>query len=124
MRFRVACACAPVRVRPGACVCARARVRVSAHEIKPIKTRKPPDIAHASRGPFTQYPRRWLPGVLRNTFASFHYSEYQNENQLKALLGHSLNEGTLFRHYRAVQTVSGETITERMAHEFWALRPS
>jgi integrase len=66
----------------------------------------------------------WVPDVLRHTFASFHYSEYQNENQLKALLGHSLNEGTLFRHYRAVQTVSGETITKRMAEEFWALTPS
>ncbi len=61
---------------------------------------------------------------LRHTFASMHYAEHQNASQLKALMGHSQTEETLFRHYRAVQTLSGETITRKMASEFWKLTPS
>jgi len=61
---------------------------------------------------------------LRHTFASMHYAEHQNASQLKALMGHSQTEETLFRHYRAVQTLTGETITRKMASDFWKLTPT
>jgi integrase len=66
----------------------------------------------------------WVPDILRHTFASMHYAMHQNASQLKAIMGHSQGENTLFQHYRAVQTISGETISKRMAEEFWALTPS
>ena len=61
---------------------------------------------------------------LRHTFASMHYAEHQNAAQLKALMGHSQTEETLFKHYRAVQTLSGDTITRKMASDFWKLTPT
>jgi integrase len=67
--------------------------------------------------------QNWVPDVLRHTFASMHYAMHQNASLLKALMGHSQNENTLFQHYRAVQTVTGETITRAMAEEFWSLVP-
>jgi hypothetical protein len=39
-------------------------------------------------------------------------------------MGHEESEDTLFRHYRAVRTVSGEIITRKLAEEFWGLLPT
>jgi len=61
---------------------------------------------------------------LRHTFATMHYALHQNTSQLKALMGHEESEDTLFKHYRAVRTVSGETVTKKMAQEFWSLMPT
>jgi integrase len=66
----------------------------------------------------------WPHDVLRHTFATMHYAHYQNRSLLQALMGHSGSENTLFQHYRAVLTVSGETVTARMANAFWALMPT
>jgi integrase len=66
---------------------------------------------------------KWVHDGLRHTFATMHYAAHQNAGQLKALMGHSQTEETLFRHYRAVVTVSGETVNKRMAKEFWNLTP-
>jgi len=63
----------------------------------------------------------WPHDVLRHTFATMHYAMFQNRTQLQAIMGHSGSENTLFQHYRAVLTVSGETVTGKMAAEFWAL---
>jgi integrase len=60
---------------------------------------------------------------LRHTFATMHYAAHQNAGQLKALMGHSQTEDTLFQHYRAVVTVSGETVNKRMSIRFWGLTP-
>lgn len=65
----------------------------------------------------------WVHDVLRHTFATMHYAAHQTASQLKALMGHSQSENTLFAHYRAVQTVTGETVTRAMAQEFWNLFP-
>jgi len=65
----------------------------------------------------------WVHDALRHTFATMHYAAHQNAAQLKALMGHSQGENTLFSHYRAVQTVSGATVTRAMALEFWDLFP-
>ena len=65
----------------------------------------------------------WVHDVLRHSFASMHYAAFQNASQLRALMGHSQNENTLFSHYRAVQTVAGTTLTKLMAEEFWSLHP-
>ena len=65
----------------------------------------------------------WVHDVLRHTFATMHYAAHQNAAQLKALMGHSQAEKTLFAHYRAVQTISGATVTRAMAAEFWELYP-
>ena len=65
----------------------------------------------------------WVHDVLRHSFASMHYAAFQNAQQLKALMGHSQNENTLFSHYRAVQTVGGEMLTKAIADCFWKLTP-
>jgi len=64
-----------------------------------------------------------VPDVLRHTFATMHYAMFQNRAQLQAIMGHSGAENTLFQPYRAVLTVGGETVTGKMAAEFWALTP-
>lgn len=65
----------------------------------------------------------WPNDVLRHTFASFHFATHQDRAQLQALMGHTENEDTLDRHYRAVQTLSGKTITPALAAQFWKLTP-
>jgi integrase len=81
------------------------------------------------------FPGRWkalrnaaklvpLHDGLRHTFATMHYAMHQNTSLLKAQMGHEESEDTLFRHYRAVRTVSGEIITRKLAEEFWGLMPT
>ena len=81
------------------------------------------------------FPGRWralrsasklvhLHDGLRHTFATMHYAMHQNTSLLKAQMGHEESEDTLFRHYRAVRTVSGEIITRKLAEEFWGLLPT
>lgn len=65
----------------------------------------------------------WPNDILRHTFASMHYAVHENRAGLQALLGHTKDEDTLDRHYRAVQTLSGKTITPKLAASFWALTP-
>ncbi len=65
----------------------------------------------------------WVHDGLRHTFATMHYAAHQNAGQLKALMGHTQTEETLFRHYRAVQTIGGVTVSKKMAGEFWGLTP-
>jgi integrase len=67
--------------------------------------------------------KTWIHDGLRHTFASMHYAAHQNVSQLKAMMGHGESEQVLFDHYRAVQTGGGETITRKMAGEFWKLSP-
>jgi len=67
---------------------------------------------------------KWEHDVLRHTYASMAYAMHQNAAKLKAELGHSQSEETLFSHYRAAETVSGETITRAMAEQFWSLTPN
>jgi integrase len=66
---------------------------------------------------------RWVHDGMRHTFASMHYAVHRNAAELKALMGHSQNENTLFAHYRAVQTLGGEVVTKKMGLEFWAMTP-
>jgi integrase len=65
----------------------------------------------------------WPHDALRHTFASYHYAAFQNIKLLQAQMGHSEKEETLFRHYRAVQTVTGKTISKSVGETFWDLTP-
>jgi integrase len=65
----------------------------------------------------------WPHDALRHTFATMHYAAHQNETLLKAQMGHSRGEDTLFQHYRAVQLPDGQMVTKAMADRFWALLP-
>lgn len=66
----------------------------------------------------------WPHDALRHTAASYHYASHKDEAALKAMLGHAASEDTLFRHYRAVRTCGGQTVTRKLAVEFWGLCPS
>lgn len=65
----------------------------------------------------------WPHDALRHTFATMHYAMHQNETRLKAQMGHSRGEDTLFEHYRAVQLPDGKLVTKAMAEKFWGLSP-
>ncbi len=65
----------------------------------------------------------WPHDVLRHTFATFHLAQHGNAAALQAVLGHSEDEDTLWRHYRAVQTITGVTVSRKLAGEFWRLTP-
>jgi integrase len=65
----------------------------------------------------------WPHDAMRHTFASYHYAAKQNLALLQAQMGHSEDEDTLFRHYRAVRTLAGRTVSRRMGEEFWGLTP-
>ena len=68
----------------------------------------------AMKVPITRGP--WPADVLRHTFASMHYAQWQDESLLKAQMGHWERADTLHRHYRALTT-------RAEAAAFWALRP-
>jgi integrase len=59
----------------------------------------------------------WPHDAMRHTFASMHYAQHQDEAALKAQMGHSKEEETLMRHYRAM-------VTRKEAKLFWAYKPS
>lgn len=65
----------------------------------------------------------WEPDLLRHTFASMHLARWQDSKRLKYLMGHTQTEDTLFRHYSAIETIGGETVTQSMAEQFWNLTP-
>lgn len=58
----------------------------------------------------------WPHDAMRHTFASMHYAAHQNESLLKAQMGHSEDQDTLMRHYRAM-------VTREEAKAFWKLAP-
>lgn len=66
---------------------------------------------------------KWPHDALRHTFASYHFAAFQNIAQLQAQMGHTEDEDTLFRHYRAVTTVSGHTVSKKAGEQFWKLTP-
>ena len=61
---------------------------------------------------------------MRHAFATMRYAMHQNTSLLKAQVGHEESEDTLFRHCRAVRTLSGGIITRKLAEEFWGLLPT
>lgn len=65
----------------------------------------------------------WPQDVLRHSAASYHYAAHQDLARLQAWLGHSEDEDTLFRHYRAVRTLRGGMISRPVAEAFWGLSP-
>ena len=65
----------------------------------------------------------WPHDALRHTFASMHLAAFQDVPRLQYLMGHYKGEDTLFAHYRATKTTSGERISKRGADEFWGLTP-
>ncbi len=65
----------------------------------------------------------WPHDVLRHTFASYHYALHANRSRLQAMMGHTEDEDTLDRHYRAVMTLQKKVVSKRLAEEFWGLTP-
>lgn len=65
----------------------------------------------------------WPADVLRHTFASYHYAFHADRKGLQAAMGHSESEDTLDKHYRAVATLGGMTVSRKLAAEFWELTP-
>jgi integrase len=66
---------------------------------------------------------KWPHDVLRHTCATMHFATHQNTALLQAQLGHSEDENTLFRHYRAVKLLDGRVVTKKIAAKFWNIRP-
>lgn len=58
--------------------------------------------------------RPWVPDGMRHSFASYHLALHQNENLLKAQMGHSIGSEVLWQHYRA-------RVTRREAEAFWRI---
>jgi integrase len=65
----------------------------------------------------------WPADVLRHTFASYHYAMHADRKGLQAAMGHSESEDTLDKHYRAVATIGGVTVSRKLAGAFWGLTP-
>jgi integrase len=57
---------------------------------------------------------RWEPDVMRHSFASYHLALSENENRLKAQMGHAKDSEVLWQHYRA-------RVTRREAERFWRI---
>lgn len=58
--------------------------------------------------------RPWIADGMRHSFASYHLALHQNENLLKAQMGHSVGSEVLWQHYRA-------RVTRREAEAFWRI---
>ena len=68
--------------------------------------------------------KKWPHDVLRHTCATMLFAATGNEREVKVQLGHSANEETLHRHYRAVKMLDGHVVTREAAHNFFAITPS
>lgn len=58
--------------------------------------------------------RPWIADGMRHSFASYHLAMWQNENLLKAQMGHSIGSEVLWQHYRA-------RVTRKEAEAFWRI---
>lgn len=58
--------------------------------------------------------RWWKSDIMRHSYASYHYAEHQNENLLKAQMGHQSHSSVLFQNYRL-------RVTRKDAGRFWGL---
>lgn len=67
--------------------------------------------------------KEWPHDVLRHTAATYDYALHGDTARLQSRLGHSEDEDTLFRHYRAVVTLEGRAVSRRLAEEFYSLTP-
>ncbi|MEQ1852075.1 MAG: site-specific integrase [Chthoniobacteraceae bacterium] len=67
--------------------------------------------------------KKWPHDVLRHTAATMLFACTGNEREVKIQLGHSANEETLHRHYRAVRMLNGRVVTKAAAVEFFAITP-
>jgi integrase len=56
----------------------------------------------------------WPADVMRHSYASYHFAMWQNENLLKAQMGHSRDSEVLWQHYRA-------RVTRREAERYWRI---
>lgn len=46
----------------------------------------------------------WSPNLMRHSFASYHYARNGNSIETARILGHRIDDATLFAHYRALAT--------------------
>lgn len=67
---------------------------------------------------------KWPHDVLRHTCATMLFAQTGNEREVKLQLGHSANEETLHRHYRAVKMLDGSVVTKAAAAKFFAITPA
>lgn len=67
--------------------------------------------------------KKWPHDVLRHTAATMLFANTGNERLVKMELGHSANEETLHRHYKAVRMLNGRAVTKQAAKEFFAITP-
>ena len=58
--------------------------------------------------------RWWKGDVMRHSFASYHFAMHQNENVLKAQMGHAKGSDVLWQHYRL-------RVTRRESERFWGI---
>ena len=65
----------------------------------------------------------WPHDVLRHCFASYYHAKHKDKSKLQALMGHSQDQDTLERHYRAVRTPDGRPLTSALTEIFWKIRP-
>jgi len=65
----------------------------------------------------------WPHDVLRHCFASYYHAVNGDKAKLQAMMGHSADQDTLERHYRAVRTPDGRPLTKSLAQTFWLISP-
>ena len=58
----------------------------------------------------------------RHAFASYHLALNESSDQTAKQMGHS-NAKLVHSHYRNVVTADGKSITQKLAGEFWKIRP-
>ena len=65
----------------------------------------------------------WPHDVLRHCFASYYHAAHGDKAKLQAMMGHSAQQDTLERHYRAVRTPDGRALTKALTAKFWSIVP-
>lgn len=65
----------------------------------------------------------WPPDVLRHTFATMHLAAHGSIALVQSMMGHSKDEDTLFKAYRAVRLPDGRAVSKTLAKEFWGIVP-
>jgi hypothetical protein len=64
---------------------------------------------------------KWAPDVTRDSFCSYHLAHFKKASLTARQSGHS--EDVLHSRYVSIRTLDGQLITDRLAKEFWGIRP-
>ena len=64
----------------------------------------------------------WADNIMRHSYASYHLARWQDPAKTSLQLGHQRAD-VLFSNYRNIKTMTGRNVTQKLAGQFWRIKP-